>query len=116
VSKRKMQHSLDILTPEQRKEYDEDRKRYMEQYPFLKEAVAQDFLHELLLIKARIAQLTPQVLKQEDIRLKLAISKHLNDLQRTFQLYCQRLGITYSPRKRRKEPKRKRVITKDDDK
>lgn len=105
------QHSLDALTAAEREEYEKDKKRYMKDYPDLfKEVVAHDLLHEALLIKVRIARLTPDSLDISiELRERIAINKLLNDLHRTFQVYLQRLGITWVGRKRRKDTKRRQV-------
>lgn len=110
------QHSLSVLSPDQKKAYDADWKRYNEAYPFIKnEPVSQDLLHEALLIKARLAIITPKTLNaKEDLKTIISANKQVNDLQRTMQVMFQRLGITHSPKKGRKEEKRRKVPLKPD--
>ena len=108
------------LTDDEKQMIERDEKEYLKRYAYLNEPVAIDLLRQALILKdARIPRLQRYVL-DEGIPLKerMTAEKLLDALQRTLVLLFTRLGITYTSRTRRKEPRKVKtpleLITEDD--
>ena len=99
------------LTDAEVKAIEADEKAYLKEYPYLKEPVAQDLLRQVLILKdARIPRLQLYVLDEAvPLRERMTAEKLLDALQRTLVLLFTRLGITYTSRTRRKEPRKVRT-------
>lgn len=99
------------LTDEEVKAIEADEKAYFKEYPYLKEPVAQDLLRQVLILKdARIPRLQLYVLDEAvPLKERMTAEKLLDALQRTLVLLFTRLGITYTSRTRRKEPRKVRT-------
>ena len=96
------------LTADEKQMIERDEKEYLKRYAYLNEPVAIDLLRQALILKdARIPRLQRYVL-DEGIPLKerMTAEKLLDALQRTLVLLFTRLGITYTSRTRRKEPRK----------
>ena len=99
------------LTDDEKQMIERDEKEYLKRYAYLNEPVAVDLLRQALILKdARIPRLQRYVL-DEGIPLKerMTAEKLLDALQRTLVLLFTRLGITYTSRTRRKEPRKVRT-------
>jgi hypothetical protein len=96
------------LTDEEREKVEADMKEYLKRYAYLNEPVALDLLREALILKdARIPRLQQYVLDQSiPMKDRMTAEKLLDSLQRTLALLYTRLGITYTSRTRRKEPRK----------
>jgi len=93
------------LADEEKAEYEHDFKRYMKAYPYLMEPVGVDLLKEALFLKILIKRKSKIVLESSQPEELLATQKLLESLIRTLALLFARLGITYTGKVKRKEPK-----------
>jgi len=95
---------LDLLTDEEREQYKEDMKAYLDAYPYLKEPMMMDMLKNYELCKIRLERLQSflfnHVIPESE---KLSGQRLANDLSRVMSLLATRMGITYVSRQRRKE-------------
>jgi len=102
---------VELLTSEEKQRYEADLKRYLKAYPFLAEPVTLDLLKEVLLIKdVQVPRLRSIVLDRSlEVKDLLSAQKQLDALQRTMVLLFTRMGIGYTTRTRRKQPKKIRT-------
>jgi len=95
---------LDLLTEEEREQYERDMEMYLEAYPYLKEPIMRDMLKRYELCKIRLQRIESYLFDshvvEED---KLSAQRLANDLSRVMSLLATRMGITYVSRQRRKE-------------
>lgn len=97
----------EFLSEEEQVTYKKDLEKYLKAYPYLREPVALDMLKQALYSKVRVKRLTLLVLKGECSPEEMLTAQRLLDaLQRTMLLIFTRLGITFTSRQRRKEPKK----------
>jgi len=106
----------EYLTKEEQAEYKKDLEKYLKAYPYLREPVAFDMLKQALYSKARVKRQTIFVLKADCTPEEMLTAQRLLDsLQRTMLLIFARLGITFAPRQRRKEPTRVKPPTSEEE-
>ena len=95
---------VDLLTDEEKDQFENDYRKYLDYYTYLKEPVMQDMLREYLLIKIRLARLESYVFNLNiEEKEKFGADKLVNDLRRTMSLLATRMGISYVSRQRRKD-------------
>lgn len=94
----------DLMSDDERKQYREDWKTYLDAYPYLNEPVMTDLLKRYLIMKIRLQRLEAFLMDRNIVESdKLGAQRLANDLARVMSLLATRMGITYVSRQRRKE-------------
>ena len=99
-----------MLNEEEKKFYEDRKKQYMKNYPYLKEPAMQVMLRHVITMEIQMERILAFLMDTHiPISESVGAGKRLDALRRTYSLYLTRMGITYVSRERRKERLKKKT-------
>lgn len=97
-------YCLDLLTDDERVQFEKDIAAYLEAYAYLEEPMMLDLLYEYEVMKIRLARIRAFLLDKNVAEMdKFGAEKLADMLRRTMSLFATRMGITYVSRQRKKD-------------